>query len=46
MFVECDVDNCNTKTKTDQGVSVWKTEGLVLTDTGSVESKGFDSYIF
>ena len=43
MFVECDVDNCNTRTKTDQDASVWETEGLVLTDAGSVESKAFDS---
>ena len=31
------------KTKMDQDASEWKTEGSVLTDVGSTESKGFDS---
>ena len=42
VFV-CIFDQCNTKTKTDQDASAWGTEGLVLTDVGSAESKGFDS---
>ena len=33
------------KTKTDQDASEWGAEGLVLTDVGSAESKGFESLI-
>ena len=30
------------KTKMDWDASAWETEGLMLTDIGSVKSKGFD----
>ena len=45
MFVIISLITVTLRTKTGQDASVWGTEGLVLTDVGSAERKGFDSKI-